>query len=210
MSDTGQPNDTGRVHDTGRLEQQLAFLLEIDKLKRIERQTLITGGSRRENTAEHSWHLAVFAALLAEWSDSPIDLGHVLLLCLVHDIVEIDAGDTFAYDVAGNESKVEREQAAADRLFGLLPDDQRDMLRALWDEYEEGATPESRFANAVDRLQPVMLNHASKNQAPWTKHNVTLDQVVTRNAPIAEGSVALWAAARRRIDEVVAEGGIIG
>lgn len=193
-----------------RLEQQLAFLLEIDKLKRIERQTLITGSSRRENTAEHSWHLAVFAAVLAEWSDQPIDLGHVLLLCLVHDIVEIDAGDTFAYDVAGNESKVAREQAAADRLFGLLPDDQRDMLRALWDEYEEAATPESRFANAVDRLQPVMLNHASKNDAPWKKHNVTLEQVVQRNAPIADGSAALWAAARRRIDEVVADGGIIG
>jgi putative hydrolase of HD superfamily len=214
MTDTGRANDTGWANDTGgdteRLERQLAFLLEIDKLKRIERQTLITGSSRRENTAEHSWHLAVYAALLAEWSDQPIDLGRVLLLCLVHDIVEIDAGDTFAYDVAGNESKVEREQAAADRLFGLLPDDQRDMMRALWDEYEDGSTPESRFANAVDRLQPVMLNHASKNDAPWKKHNVTLDQVVARNAPIADGSVALWAAARRRIDEVVAEGGIIG
>lgn len=212
MTDTDRAGDmTGdTTGDTERLERQLAFLLEIDKLKRIERQTLITGSSRRENTAEHSWHLAVYAALLAEWSDQPIDLGRVLLLCLVHDIVEIDAGDTFAYDVAGNESKVEREQAAADRLFGLLPDDQRDMMRALWDEYEDASTPESRFANAVDRLQPVMLNHASKNDAPWKKHNVTLDQVVARNAPIADGSMALWAAARRRIDEVVAEGGIIG
>jgi putative hydrolase of HD superfamily len=200
----------GAPNDDARLERQLAFLLEIDKLKRIERQTLITGSSRRENTAEHSWHLAVFAAVLAEWSDQPIDVGHVLLLCLVHDIVEIDAGDTFAYDVAGNESKVEREQAAADRLFAMLPDDQRDMMRALWDEYEDASTPESRFANAVDRLQPVMLNHASKNDAPWKKHNVTLDQVVRRNAPIADGSSVLWAAARRRIDEVVADGGIIG
>lgn len=197
-------------NDTARLEQQLGFLLEIDKLKRIERMTRITGNSRRENTAEHSWHLAVFAAVLAEWSDEPVDLGHVLLLCLVHDIVEIDAGDTFAYDTAGNETKVAREQAAADRLFGLLPDDQGPLFRALWDEYEDATTPESRFANAVDRLQPVMLNHASKNEAPWKQHQVTLDQVVRRNAPIADGSRALWEAAKRRIDEVVAEGGIIG
>ena len=206
MSDTPDTD----APDTGRLERQLAFLLEIDKLKRIERMTKITGNTRRENTAEHSWHLAVFAAVLAEWSDEPIDIGRVLLLCLVHDIVEIDAGDTFAYDTTGYETKVAREQAAADRLFALLPPDQEPFFRALWDEYEDASTPESRFANAVDRLQPVMLNHASKDEAPWKQHAVTLDQVVARNAPIADGSTALWAAAKRRIDEVVADGGIIG
>ena len=204
--------DTPSVADDPqeRLARQLAFLLEIDKLKRIERQTLITGNSRRENTAEHSWHLAVFAAVLAEWSNEPVDLGRVLLLCLAHDIVEIDAGDTFAYDVAGNESKVEREQAAADRLFGILPPDQREFFRALWDEYEEAATPESRFANAVDRLQPVMLNHASRDDAPWVRHEVTLEQVLRRNSPIADGSTVLWQAAKERIDDVVAQGRIIG
>jgi putative hydrolase of HD superfamily len=129
--------------DAARLEQQLDFLLEIDRLKQVLRQTDIVGGSRRENTAEHSWHLAMFAIVLAEWSDEPVDLARVVQLCLVHDLVEIDAGDTFAYDVAANESKLEREVAAAERLFGMLPSEQGAMLRALWDEYEEATTPES-------------------------------------------------------------------
>lgn len=189
-----------------RLEQQLSFLLELDKLKRVERQTLITDGSRRENTAEHSWHLAVFAMVLSEWSDAAIDPGRALLLCLVHDIVEIDAGDTFAYDTVGYESKTERERAAADRLFGMLPPDQAARFRALWDEFEAGETPEARFANAVDRLQPVMLNHATAADSPWKRHGVKLDQVIERNCVIAEGSKALWDAAQRRLDDVVEAG----
>jgi putative hydrolase of HD superfamily len=195
--------------DTDRLERQLGFLLEIDRLKQVERRTRIVGGSRRENTAEHSWHLAVYAALLAEWSDEPIDVGHAVLLCLVHDIVEVDAGDTFAYDAAANAGKLEREQRAADRLFGLLPPDQERWMRSLWDEYEAAETPESRFANAVDRLQPVMLNHVGGDASTWTEHQVTLSQVIARNGPIAEGSQALWAAARRRIDEAVADGRVL-
>lgn len=189
-----------------RLEQQLSFLLEIDKLKRVERQTLITGGSRRENTAEHSWHLGLFAMVLSEWSDDPIDVGRALLMCLVHDIVEVDAGDTFAYDTDGYETKAARERAAADRLFGMLPADQDAWMRGLWEEFEAAETAEARFANAVDRLQPVMLNHATADQSPWKRHRVKLDKVIARNAPIADGSKALWDAAQRRLDEVVDAG----
>jgi putative hydrolase of HD superfamily len=192
--------------DPERLERQLAFLLEVDRLKQVERQTRIVGHDRRENTAEHSWHLAMFALVLAEWSDELVDLTKVLTLCLVHDLVEIDAGDTFAYDTTAATSKAEREQAAADRLFGLLPADQAAVFHELWIEYEAMETPESRFANAVDRLQPVMLNHVAGEQSPWVRHGVTHGQVTARNAPIARGSEALWRAARRRIDEVRSRG----
>jgi putative hydrolase of HD superfamily len=175
-----------------RLQQQLNFLMEIDQLKQIERQTAITGGSRRENTAEHSWHLAMYALVLQEWSNAAVDIAHVLALCLVHDIVEIDAGDTFAYDTTGYADKDEREQKAADRIFGLLPDDQRDRLRSLWNEYEAQETPESQFANAVDRMQPAMLNHHAGDESPWKRHGVTYPQAVKRLSPIGDGSSALW------------------
>lgn len=189
-----------------RLERQLAFLLEVDALKQVERQTSIRGGSRRENTAEHSWHLALFALVLAEWANEPVDLGRVLALCLVHDLVEIDAGDTFAYDEVANRTKAERERQAADRIFGLLPADQATALRALWDEYEAAETAESRFANAVDRLQPVLLNHDAGAAGPWRQHAVTVDRVVERNAPIDLGASALWEAARERIADAVRRG----
>ena len=175
-----------------RLRQQLDFLVEIDRLKQIERQTHITGGSRRENTAEHSWHLAMYALILAEWSNADVDLFHVLALCLVHDIVEIDAGDTFAYDTSANANKAEREQLAAERLFGLLPDDQAAYLRRLWDEYEEQQTPESKFANAVDRMQPAMLNHLAGDESPWKRHGVSVPQAMKRLSPIGDGATALW------------------
>lgn len=189
-----------------RLEQQLAFLLEADRLKQVLRRTSIVGDHRRENTAEHSWHLGLFALVLAEWADEPVDLTRVLALCLVHDLVEIDAGDTFAYDVEGTATKADREARAAERLFGLLPPDQAVEFHRLWAEYEAGETAESRFANAVDRLQPVMLNHAAGALSPWVVHGVTKDQIVQRNRPIARGSRALWAAAQGRIDEAVARG----
>ncbi len=166
--------------------------MEIDQLKQVKRQTAITGGSRRENTAEHSWHLAMYALVLQEWSNADVDIAHVLSLCLVHDIVEIDAGDTFAYDTSGYADKDEREQKAADRLFGLLPDDQRDRLRALWNEYEAQETPESQFANAVDRMQPAMLNHHAGDESPWKRHGVSYLQAVKRLSPIGDGSAALW------------------
>lgn len=189
-----------------RLERQLGFLLEIDALKQVERRTSIRSGSRRENTAEHSWHLALFALVLAEWSNEPVDLGHVLVLCLVHDLVEIDAGDTFAYDESANATKAERERQAAERIFGLLPADQALFLRRLWDEYEAADTPESRFANAVDRLQPVLLNHAAGAGGPWREHGVTVDRVVERNSLIGLGATMLWEVARERIDDAVRQG----
>jgi putative hydrolase of HD superfamily len=184
-----------------RLQQQLEFLLEADRLKQVLRRTSIIGDHRRENTAEHSWHLALFALVLAEWADEPVDLAKVLTLCLVHDLVEIDAGDTFAYDAEGAHSKTEREAQAARRLFGLLPSDQAATLHALWTEYKAMETPESRFANAVDRLQPVLLNHASGERSPWVLHGVTRSQVVDRNLPIVQGSTALWEVAASKIDE---------
>jgi putative hydrolases of HD superfamily len=184
-----------------RLEQQLGFLLEADRLKQVMRRTSIVGNHRPENTAEHSWHLALFAMVLAEWADEEVDLAKVLMLCLVHDLVEIDAGDTFAYDSVGAETKWERETQAARRLFGLLPPDQADMMHALWGEYEAMETPESRFAHAVDRLQPVLLNHAAGDQSPWVRHGVTRSQVVARNLPISHGSAALWEVAAAKIDE---------
>lgn len=175
-----------------RLRQQLDFLVEIDRLKQIERQTHITGGSRRENTAEHSWHLAMYALVLAEWSNADVDLFHVLALCLVHDIVEIDAGDTFAYDTSANADKADREQRAAERLFGLLPDDQAQYMWRLWEEYEAQETSESKFANAVDRMQPAMLNHLAGDESPWKRHGVSVPQAMKRLSPIGDGSDALW------------------
>ena len=189
-----------------RLGRQLAFLLEADRLKQVERQTAIVGGSRRENTAEHSWHLGLFALVLAEHADEQIDLGRVVAMVLVHDLVEIDAGDTFAYDEAGYETKAERERAAADRLFGLLPDAQGCHLRDLWEEHEAAVTADARFAKALDRLQPVLLNHAAGSAGPWLRHGITYEQVVRRNASIASGSATLWAVAHDRIAEAVANG----
>ena len=190
-----------------RLSAQLAFLLEADRLKQIERQSLITGSRRRENTAEHSWHLALFALVLGEHADEDIDLARVVAMVVLHDLVEIDAGDTYAYDDAGYETKVDRENDAADRLFGLLPADQGTYLRGLWEEYETAGTPDARFANALDRLQPVLLNHATDGET-WAAHGVTADRVRARNSVIAQGSAGLWAAALARIDDAVAKGWI--
>jgi len=190
-----------------RLSAQLGFLLEADRLKQIERQSLITGSRRRENTAEHSWHLALFALVLGEHADEEIDLARVVAMVVLHDLVEIDAGDTYAYDDAGYATKVAREQDAADRLFGLLPADQAMFLRGLWEEYEAAGTPDARFANALDRLQPVLLNHATDGET-WAAHGVTADRVRARNSVIAQGSAGLWAAALSRIDDAVAKGWI--
>ena len=189
-----------------RLQQQLNFLMEIDQLKQVERQTAITDGSRRENTAEHSWHLAMYALVLQEWSNVDVDIAHVLALCLVHDIVEIDAGDTFAYDTTGYADKEAREQKAADRLFGLLPDDQRDRLRSLWDEDEAQETPASQFANAVDRMQPAMLNHHAGDESPWKRHGVSYPQALKRLSPIGDGSTTLWQHTQTLINEARSRG----
>jgi len=175
-----------------RLSQQLSFILEIDKLKSILRQTPVTGPQhRQENDAEHSWHIAIMASLLCEYAASPVDVARVTHMLLVHDIVEIDAGDTFAYDTAAYADKAERESRAADRLFSLLPDDQAANFRALWDEFEAGATAESRFANALDRLQPLLLNFHTGGGS-WSRHRVSRAQVLKRMEPVRTGTPELW------------------
>jgi putative hydrolases of HD superfamily len=190
-----------------RLTQQLAFLAEADQLKRILRRTSLIGGDRLENTAEHSWHFALLALTLAEYAPEPLDLPRVLKIALIHDLVEIDAGDSFVYDSAAMADKAEREEAAAERIFGLLPADQAAQYRALWDEFEAQETPEARFAAAMDRLCGMLPNY--KNQGgSWVEHGVTAAQVTQRNAPIGEGAPALWEVASGWITEAVARGWI--
>lgn len=187
-----------------RLNEQIEFLCAIDDLKRVRRQTTLLDGSRPENSAEHSWHLALYALVLAEYGGD-LDAGRVLAMVLVHDIVEIDAGDTFIYDEAGQATKQDRERQAADRLFALLPADQASRLRAAWDEFEERETPEARFAYALDRLQPVLHNHRTGGAA-WRRHGITSEQVRAKNGAIAAGSPRLWELARSLIEESVKRG----
>jgi putative hydrolases of HD superfamily len=188
-----------------RLSQQLAFVLEIDRLKQVNRQTLIADGTRRENDAEHSWHLAVMASLLAEYGPPGLDIARVTRMLLVHDVVEIDAGDTYCYDTAACLTQHEREAAAADRIFAILPTDQRDEIRQLWEEFEARQTPESRFAAALDRVQPVLLNYHTQGRA-WLEHGVTRAQVIQRNRHIQAGAPRLWTYIEQLIDDAVARG----
>ena len=174
-----------------RIEQQLAFLVEADKLKSVLRRTTLTDGSRLENTAEHSWHLALTAVVLEEYAASPVDMSKVLRMLAVHDVVEIDAGDTFAYDTAGNATKEDRERRAADRIFGLLPTSLGAELRALWEEFEQATTPEARFANAVDRVQPFLQNRETQG-GTWHTHGLTRDQVLARMDPVRTALPQLW------------------
>jgi putative hydrolase of HD superfamily len=189
-----------------RLERQIRFILEVDKLKEVFRQTVCTQSRRAENDAEHSWHLCLAVIVLAEHSNEPrLDVLRVLKMLIIHDLVEIDAGDTFAYDTARRAGQHEREAVAADRIFGMLPDDQRGEFRSLWDEFEEVGTPEAKFAAAIDRFQPCLLN-CSTEAAAWKRHGVTQDQVIARNSPIGDGSAALWAAMSRLISRTVEAG----
>jgi putative hydrolase of HD superfamily len=190
-----------------RLEAQLRFIVEVDRLKSVLRRTWLTDGSRRENSAEHSWHLALMALLLAEHAPPGLDLPHATRILLVHDLVEIDAGDTFAYDADGNADRAAREREAAERLFGLLPPDQARELRALWEEFEAGETAEARFALALDRLQPLLLNVRSQGGA-WRAHGVTREQVLDRMQPIATVSAEIWAYVEWAVNEVWAAGWI--
>jgi putative hydrolases of HD superfamily len=191
-----------------RLEQQLSFCRELDRLKGILRQSLLMDASRRENSAEHSWHLASMAMLLSEYSAEPVDLTRVLKMLLFHDVVEIDAGDTFAYDTVNAETQHDREQQAADRLFGMLPSEQASELRALWDEFEERQTPESKYANALDRLQPLMQNFYSGG-ASWKKHHVTHDQVMKRMEPVKIGMPELWPVVTKLIEDAAKAGFVL-
>jgi putative hydrolase of HD superfamily len=189
-----------------RLERQLRFLREIDQLKGVFRQTWLLDRSRKENDAEHSWHLGVMAMLLAEHAAGEnLDAARVVRMVLVHDLVEIDAGDTFAYDAEGERDRADREQAAAARIFALLPDDQGAELRALWEEFEARETPEAKYAAALDRLQPLMHNYFTEGAA-WKEHGTTADQVTERNRHMAEGAPRLWVFARSLIDDAVEKG----
>ena len=176
---------------TDRLQQQLAFSLEIDKVKNIFRQTHLSGQGRNENDAEHSWHMALMAWLLREYANESVDIGRVMLMCMIHDIVEIDAGDTYAYDAENLKTQKAREDAAKERIFSMLPEDQKAQLIALFDEFEAYETPESKFAHAMDNLQPLLLNH-SNNGGDWKAHNVTSTQVYGRQRKTALGSQTLF------------------
>jgi len=191
--------------DNDRLSQQVAFIIEIDKLKDILRRTYIMSGEKLENSAEHSWQLALMAILLSEHSNEPIDVGHVVKMVLIHDLVEIDAGDTYCYDTAAEQDKIEREMRAADRIFGILPKDQGHELRLLWEEFEARETPEARFAAALDRLMPMLLNYHTAGRS-WKEHGIRQSQARARNSHIVEGSRALWDTADRMIEEAVARG----
>jgi putative hydrolase of HD superfamily len=188
-----------------RLERQIEFLLEIDKLKTILRRTYILHADRSENTAEHSWHLALTAMILAEYANEPIDISRVIKMVLIHDIVEIDAGDTYLYDTAGALDKAHREHAAAERLFGILPADQGREFRELWDEFEARKTIESRFAAALDRFVPQLHNYHTRGRS-WQEHGITADRVLDRNACIADGSCTLWEWAQALLHDAVDKG----
>lgn len=185
----------------------MAFLAESDRLKNVLRQTRILSGERRENDAEHSWHLALMAMVLAEHADPPVDLTRVLAMVVVHDLVEIDAGDTFVYDTAGMADKTEREVRAAERIFGLLPADQAAHMRALWDEFEAQGTSEALFAGALDRLAAVVPN-AHLDGGTWREHEIPVERIVSRNAGIHDGAPALWSHAQSLIAKVEEDGHI--
>jgi len=191
----------------GRVAEQLGFLLEVDALKGVLRQTYVADGSRRENSGEHSWHAALFAMVLAEHAAEPVDASHVVAMLLVHDLVEVDAGDTYVYDDAGLATKAERELAAAERLFGLLPADQCGRFRALWDEFEAGVTADARFANAMDRLAPILLNYVNDGRT-WRDHGVTAGRVRARNANVGEAAPALGEVVRSVIEDALGRGWI--
>lgn len=174
-----------------RLKKQLDFALEIDKEKNIFRQTHLSGHGRNENDAEHAWHMAIMAYLLREYSNESIDITRVMLMCLIHDVVEIDAGDTYAYDEEGKKTQKAREEAAKERIYSLLPEDQKKELSAIFDEFEESKTPESKFAHAMDNLQPLMLNN-SNDGGDWREHGVNAEQVYGRQKRTKEGSEKLY------------------
>jgi putative hydrolase of HD superfamily len=192
--------------DPERFRRQIAFLLEVDKLKKVLRQTILTDYSRRENSAEHSWHIALSIMVVSEYArERELDLFRVMKMLLVHDLVEIDAGDTYCYDAVGREDQSEREQQAAERIFGLLPDDQATIFRQLWQEYEDKATPEAKFAHALDRFQPFLHNYVTRGKS-WRQHGVRRHQVEGRMRPVENGAPILWDYVAELIDDAVAKG----
>ena len=190
-----------------RLQTQLDFILEIDKEKNIFRQTHLSGHGRNENDAEHAWHMAIMAYLLQEYSNEKIDVARVMLMCLIHDVVEIDAGDTYAYDAEGLKTQKAREEAAKERLYSMLPEDQKADLVAIFDEFEERKTPEAKFARALDNLQPLLLNH-SNDGGDWKNHDVTAEQVYGRQSRTREGSENLFEVTDQILKENIAKGNL--
>ena len=190
-----------------RLQRQLDFVLEIDKEKNVFRQTHLSGHGRRENDAEHAWHMAIMAYLLREYSNEPVDIARVIMMCLIHDIVEIDAGDTYAYDAENLKTQKAREDAAKARIFSLLPEDQRDELTALFDEFEAYGTPESKFAHAMDNLQPLLLND-SNGGGDWREHGVTASTVYGRQRKTRLGSEKLFEITDRILKEHICKGNL--
>ena len=190
-----------------RFEKQIAFILEADKEKNILRQTHLSGHGRQENDAEHAWHMAMMIYLLKEYANAPIDLAKTMMMALIHDIVEIDAGDTYAYDAAAMETQAERERLAAERIFGLLPDDQREELRGLFEEFEAGETAEAKFARTMDNMQPLLLNN-SNDGGDWREHQVTKSQIMKRHARNQLGSEVIGAYTKELIEENIRKGNI--
>ncbi len=192
--------------DVERFSKQMDFILEIDKLKKVIRQTALADGSRQENDSEHTWHIATMAILLSEYSNQPsLDILKVLKMLLIHDLVEIYAGDTFAYDAIGNSHKEKREQEAAKKIFGLLPGDQKEELHSLWREFEDEESPEARFAAAVDKLQPLILSFNNKGWS-WAKHGVVGSQVLENKKTIGLGSTVLWKFAKDLVRKAIENG----
>lgn len=191
-----------------RLEKQKAFILEVDKAKNIFRQTRLSGKERRENDAEHSWHMALMAFLLVEHANEEVDVLRVIKMILIHDLVEIDAGDTYAYDEVGNQTKKVREEAAAERIFGMLPGDQEQELRELWEEFEENETPEALYAHVMDNFQPLALND-SNGGWDWKERGIKKSQILKRNEKTTDGSKAIWECMELMIDKNVKNGSII-
>ena len=190
-----------------RFEKQVAFILEADKEKNILRQTHLSGHGRQENDAEHAWHMAMMIYLLKEYANEPIDLAKTMMMALIHDIVEIDAGDTYAYDAAAMETQVERERLAAERIFGLLPDDQKEELKGLFEEFEAGETAEAKFARTMDNMQPLLLNN-SNDGGDWREHQVTRTQIMKRHARNPLGSEVIGAYTKELIEENIRKGNI--
>lgn len=196
------------MHTTQRFDRQIEFLLELDGLKNVLRRSYVLKSRRPENSAEHSWHIAAMAFVLAEYADAAVDLCRVAVMLLIHDAVEIDAGDTYCYDQTGALDKHQRENRAADRLFGILPPDQERWFRELWEEFEANETPDAGFANAVDRLMPLLHNYYSGGIS-WMEHGISTDMVRKRMEPIQNGSKRLWEYAQGLIDKAEAAGYLI-
>lgn len=191
-----------------RLEQQIAFIVEIDKVKNIFRQTLLADGKRKENDAEHSWHIALMAILLKEYAEEEVDVLKVMTMVLLHDLVEIDAGDTYAYDTVGTATKREREVKAADRIFSILPEDQGTYFRTLWDEFEAYETSDAKYAHLLDNFQPLLLNDASGGIS-WREHEVKKTQIYKRNEKIEEISKTIWAKMQEIVTQNIDKGNVI-